>query len=154
MSYIYIYIYVYTHIHILIIHRKVRVLDGREPMFSLDAVDASKSDSMQRKVFGRGQMGSALMGSLRISCSFDRGIFWVLPLTYFYIPRSARAYLFPQSVKINYFCRGPSSVDPICPQPKGLPPGVARGHQRRRGDVPGRLPPQGALHGRQESLQI
>ena len=46
-----------------------------------------------------------------------RGTFWVLPLAYFYIPKSARAYLFPQSVKIHYFCSGPISVDPICPQP-------------------------------------
>ena len=26
---------------------------------------------------------------------FDRGTFGVLPLTYFYLPKSARAYLFP-----------------------------------------------------------
>ena len=26
--------------------------------------------------------------------SFDRGTFWVLPLTYFYIPRSSGAHLF------------------------------------------------------------
>ena len=25
---------------------------------------------------------------------FDRGTFWVLPLTYFYLPKSARVYLF------------------------------------------------------------
>ena len=48
---------------------------------------------------------------------FDRGTFWVLPLTCFYFPRSAMAYLFPQSVKNNYFCSDPISVDPICPQP-------------------------------------
>ena len=35
---------------------------------------------------------------------FDRRTFWVLLLTYLYLPKSARAYLFPQSVKINYFC--------------------------------------------------
>ena len=29
-------------------------------------------------------------------------------------PKSARVYLFPQSVKIHYFCSGPTSVDPIC----------------------------------------
>ena len=27
------------------------------------------------------------------------------------------AYLFPHSVKTHYFCCGPISVDPICPQP-------------------------------------
>ena len=46
---------------------------------------------------------------------FDRGTFWVLPLTY--LPQSARAHLFPQFVKIHYFCSGPVSVEPICPQP-------------------------------------
>ena len=47
----------------------------------------------------------------------DRGTFWVLQLTYFYLPKSARMYLLPQSVKMHYFCSGPLSVDPICPQP-------------------------------------
>ena len=50
---------------------------------------------------------------------FDRGTFWVLPLTYLYLPKNARAYIFPKSVKMHYFCSGPISVDPICPQPKG-----------------------------------
>ena len=38
---------------------------------------------------------------------FDRGIFWVLPLTYVYLPKSARAYLVPLSVEIHYFCSCP-----------------------------------------------
>ena len=40
---------------------------------------------------------------------FDRGTFWVLPLTYFHLPKRARAYLLPQSVKVPYFCSGPPS---------------------------------------------
>ena len=40
--------------------------------------------------------------------SFLTGTFWVLPLTYFTLPKSARAYLFPQSVEIHYFCSGPT----------------------------------------------
>ena len=48
---------------------------------------------------------------------FDRGAFWVLPLTYFCLTQSARAYIFPQSVKIHDLCSSPMSVDPICPQP-------------------------------------
>ena len=68
------------------------------------------------KLLGKRQTRSALMGSLQI-CVFDRGTFWVLPLTYLYLTKSARAYLFPQSVKIHDFCSGPISVDPICPQP-------------------------------------
>ena len=47
----------------------------------------------------------------------DRGAFWVLPLTYVYLPQSARAYLFYKYVNNNYLCSGPISVDPICPQP-------------------------------------
>ena len=37
---------------------------------------------------------------------FDRGTFCVLPLTYFYRPKSARTYLFPQFVKTCDFCSG------------------------------------------------
>ena len=46
-------------------------------------------------------------GATANSVFFDRGTVWVLPLTYFYIPKSARAYLFPQSAKIHYFCSWP-----------------------------------------------
>ena len=45
------------------------------------------------------------------------GPFGVLGLAYFCLAKSARAYLFPQSTKTHYFCSGPVSVDPICPQP-------------------------------------
>ena len=74
---------------------------------------------------GKGQTGSALIGSLQISCNvfFDRRTFWALPLTYFDIVKSARSYLFPQSFKIHYFCSGPISVDPIYLQPRGAPDG-------------------------------
>ena len=70
-------------------------------------------------LFGKGQMGSALMGSLQSSCLFYSGTFGVLQLAYVYLPKSARAYLFHQSVKMYYFCSDPISVDyisvdPIC----------------------------------------
>ena len=48
---------------------------------------------------------------------FDRGTFRGLPLTYLYIPRRARAYLFPKSDKIVYLCSGPIGFDPMRPQP-------------------------------------
>ena len=44
---------------------------------------------------------------------FDRGTLGILSLTYFYIPKSAGAYLFPQSFNIQYFCDGPIIVDPF-----------------------------------------
>ena len=61
-------------------------------------------------------MGSALMGSLQFLCFLDRGTFWVLPLTYFYLPKSARAYLFPQSLKIRQASKGESAKT----APRGL----------------------------------
>ena len=79
--------------------------------------NADQSASLAR--LGKGQMGSALMGSLQFL--FDRGTFLVHPLIYFYLPKSARAYLFSQSVKIHYSCSGPISVDPMCPQPTCAP---------------------------------
>ena len=51
---------------------------------------------------------------------FDRGTFWVLPSIYFYLPKSARACLFPRLSKFHYFCSGPTSADPIFPQTKAL----------------------------------
>ena len=50
----------------------------------------------------KGTNGLSTNGVTAIFMFFDRGTFWVLPLTYFCLPKSARAYLFPQSVKINY----------------------------------------------------
>ena len=47
---------------------------------------------------------------------FDRGTFWVVPSTYFDLPKSARAYVFPQSVNIT-FAAAPFTVNPIRPQP-------------------------------------
>ena len=72
----------------------------------------------------KGTNGVSTNGVTACFISFARGTFWVLPLTYFYLPRSARAYLFPQSVKSHYFCSGPISVDPICPQPSVLKPPI------------------------------
>ena len=59
----------------------------------------------------KGTNGVSTNGVTANLISFDRGTFWVLPLTYFYLPKSARAYLFPQSARNkHYFCSGP-----ICP---------------------------------------
>ena len=44
---------------------------------------------------------------------FDRGTLWVLPLTYFYLPKSARAYLFPQPVKVITFAAAPLVLTPF-----------------------------------------
>ena len=58
------------------------------------------------------KMGSARRGSLQLSGILTE-TFWVLPLTYFwYLPKSARVYLFPQSVEIRYFCSSPIKCRP------------------------------------------
>ena len=79
--------------------------------------DPGRSTEVSGALIGKGQMGSASHGVTADFMSFDGGAFGVLPLTYCYLPKSARAPLFPQAVKINYFCSGPISVDPISPQP-------------------------------------
>ena len=63
-------------------------------------------------VLGEGHEGSALMGSLQIS-RFLTGTLWALPLTCFYLPQSAMAYLFHQSVKTHYLCSGPLVLTPF-----------------------------------------
>ena len=60
---------------------------------------------------GKGQMGSALMESLQMFMFCRQG-------DHSYLPKSARAYLFPKFFKTHYFRSGPISADPICPQPR------------------------------------
>ena len=68
------------------------------------------------------EMGSALMGSLQMFMLSDSGTFWILPLTYFWLPKSARAYLFPQPVNTHMTLgSGPESVAPVCPQQGARP---------------------------------
>ena len=75
--------------------------------------EASSGGGSERDKRGQHPLGHC-------KCSwFLTGTLLVLHLIYVYIPKSARAYLFPQSVKIPYLCSGPISVDPICSQPSG-----------------------------------
>ena len=55
---------------------------------------------------------------MQISRFLTEGTFGVFPLTYFYLPKSAREYLLSQSVETHYLRSGNVSVDPICPQPR------------------------------------
>ena len=59
-----------------------------------------------------GTNGVSTNGVTAFFSCFDRGTFWVLPLAYFYLPKSARAYLFPQSVRIIQ-----KFSPPICQNP-------------------------------------
>ena len=80
---------------------------------------------------GTNGIRSALMGSLLILVFLTEELLGVLPLTYFCLHKSARAYLFPQSVKIHYFSSGPMSADPVCLQPKSFSrPGKSPGLDR------------------------
>ena len=78
-------------------------------------------EGVQPKVASRkGTNGVSTNGVFADSISFfTQGPFGCsrVPLAYFCLPKSARAYFFPQSVKFNHFCSGPISVDPIYPQP-------------------------------------
>ena len=66
----------------------------------------------------RDKWGQHQWGHCKFRVFWQRGSFWVLRLTCFYLLKSAKAYLFPQSDKLHYFCSGPMSVDPICLRPR------------------------------------
>ena len=98
-------------------------LGSRESDSRFEAMPSGAPAPWLRRLGGdrQGTNGVSTTGVTAQFMFFDRD-FWVLHLAYFYLPRSARAYLFPRSVKIHYFCSGPISVDPICPQPRRIPP--------------------------------
>ena len=133
-----IYIYTHTHIHIRI-HIHIRMIITHTPSrprqcrrLGLPQDGLPRARRARRAPRGVASWGPRPLESkirkgtngvstnvVTANCiSFERGTFWVLQLAYFYLPKSARAYLFLQSVEIHYFCSGPISVDPICRQPK------------------------------------
>ena len=71
-------------------------------------------------MIGRGQMGSALMGSLHISCSSTEGLFGHSGWPTFILPKVPGRTFLPNSSKSLSFCSGTISVDPICPQPNTI----------------------------------
>ena len=84
-----------------------------------DAHAGSTSEAV-RPFLGTGQMGLALVGSLQMSnvIFFDRGTFWVLPLTYFIFSKVPGRTFFPNLSNFTTFAAAPLiSVDPIRPQP-------------------------------------
>ena len=92
----------------------------------LAALSATKKPELIRMLMqngirkGTGQMGSALMGSLQLSCFSSEGPFLGTPVNLLVSSQKCQGVPFPQSVKPHVFCSGPISVDPICPQPKML----------------------------------
>ena len=70
--------------------------------------------AMSDEVVGKGQTGSALKGSLRVSCFLTEGLFGESRESTFIFPKVS---VFPQSVRSHCFCSGPTSVDPNCSQP-------------------------------------
>ena len=54
----------------------------------------------------KGTNGVGTHGAAANFMFFDRVAFWVLQFTYFYLPKSARAYLFPKAVNNHDFCSG------------------------------------------------
>ena len=93
-----IYIYIHTHTYSMYIYITLVLYYWRSPHVR------------RRDAHRKGTNGVSTNGVTANFMLFDRGTFWVLPLTCLYIPKSARAYLVPQSVGIPYFCSGPISV--------------------------------------------
>ena len=76
---------------------------------------------------GKGRMGSALMGSLQISCFWQRD-FLGTPINLLLYSQKCQGVPFSPICQTNDFCSGPISVDPISPQPKME--GMERGGER------------------------
>ena len=71
-------------------------------------------------MFGKGQMGSAVVVSLRQLHVFGQRDFLGTPTNLRLYSQKCQGVPFPQSFKTCYFCSGHISVDPICPQPRDL----------------------------------
>ena len=97
MYIIHIHVYVSHHIHTIQACIDAALASSGDAEISSLAVPAL-SGGVRRGADGVGTNGVAAIFTF-----FDRGTFWVPVLTYFCLPRSARAYLFPQSVKDHYF---------------------------------------------------
>ena len=79
----------------------------------------SENKKTPRRRSERGKWGQHYWGRCKVYVFVDRGTLGVLPLTYVYHPKSARAYLLSQSVKRNhYFAAAPFVSTPCCPQPR------------------------------------
>ena len=96
-------------------------------------------------------MGSALMGSLQVSCFLTEGLFG-----YSYLPtlssQKCQGVPFSAICKINYCCSGPIGVDLICPQPNATTearPGALVAHRHAGGGAP---PRAGGLQRRRPTL--
>ena len=72
---------------------------------ALGALRSAKRSSGRkaRQALGKGTNGVSTNGVTAFFLFLTRGTFWVLPLSYFYLPKSARAYFFPNLSKIITF---------------------------------------------------
>ena len=105
--------------------------------------------AVARAPIGKGQMGSALMGSLQISC-FLTGTFRVLPLTNFDIPKSAKVIPFsPLCQQISTFAAAHLVLTPFVRNRSRVQAGVPacclawmiRKNAQARPHPPSRSPP-------------
>ena len=81
-----------------------------------------------RAQVGKGQMGSALMVSLQVSCFCDRD-FWGIPVNLLLSPQKCQGVPFSPICQHSLLLQRPLRVDPIClqPSPRLVPTARARG---------------------------
>ena len=68
-------------------------------------------------LIGKGQIGFRTNGVTANFVFLTEGLLGYSRQPTFYLPRSASPYLFSPICQKYYFCSGPISADPICPQP-------------------------------------
>ena len=108
------YYYYYYYSLLLMLHFRAGILRAKTLWGETSALDPVRGSSVKAR---KGTNGVSTNGVIANFIFFDRGTFWLLPLTCFYLRKVPGRNFFPKSVKIHYFCSGPVSVDPICPQP-------------------------------------
>ena len=91
---IYIYIYIY-------IEMRSKLVATRRP--SSARIEFSERD----------KWGQHLWGHCEFHVFLTEGPFWVLPSAYFYLPKCASAYFFPQSVKFITVAAAPLVLTPF-----------------------------------------
>ena len=84
--------------------------DYEAPVVPLALPDAPP---LPRAALGEGTNGVSTNGVTATFMLLDRGTFWVLPLTFFYLPKSARVCRFTQSVKFMTSAAAPLVLTPF-----------------------------------------
>ena len=98
------------------------ILQCTKKIYRSSSSEAGEPDPAGRlcshAALAQGQMGSALMGSLQISCFLTEWLFWGTPVNLCLSSQKCQGVPFSPIRQKLLLCSGPISADPICPRPR------------------------------------